>query len=528
MSDLVQLAKKQPEADKVELIELVGGGSYMPKVRDILKEAYGKEVMSTMNVSEAVTKGCGLIGAILSPRMRVEFQVQDALSNTIMVGYHSSLATTPSPVTFIPAINKESTLYVQNCAFPKVFDLSFDRKETFDLHTYYKEPCDEVLAANGSLLLGHWRFSGLPPFRNLQGEVEEDKNVRVAVRFRLNSSGFVTVEAAFVNEEYEEEKEVEVVKKPEEKKEEKDDKKKDSKKDKKEAKKDEKKEKEEEKKVTEIIKKKKTRRIDIDVETLFIHGYSSLQVEELAKSEAKMMHADRMLEETQDAKNAVEAYSYEFRSKAEEGGVLFEYMTEEVRVAFRKACDDAVDWVYGEGEDVECEQYKKKLAELRAEGDRAVQRRKLREELPFVIQETDRLVLAQLGEANRLLVGETHIEKEKLEEIVKKGTEARASLKKDRETLEASAKDVDITLTEFGIRLQATAVEAFAKPIFATPKPTPPPAEEPKAEDAKAEEAGSPKAETKSEAGSPKADAEPKEAGSPKPADGPGAGMEVD
>eukprot|EP01061_Rhynchopus_euleeides_P039186 TRINITY_DN6722_c4_g1_i1.p1 TRINITY_DN6722_c4_g1~~TRINITY_DN6722_c4_g1_i1.p1 ORF type:complete len:809 (+),score=431.42 TRINITY_DN6722_c4_g1_i1:111-2537(+) len=478
MEDLVAKASQGIDVAKLHSIEVVGGGSYMPKVRKILSDAYNRPVSSTMNVAEAVAKGCGLIGAILSPRVRVDFQVQDSLVNDIMIGYHTAAATTPSPVSFITEINKQSTLYAHNCDFPKVYDLKFDRKGSFDLYTYYKEPCQEVQDSNGSLLLGNWTFSDLPVYKNLKGEEDPDKPVTVVVRFRLNSSGFVTVESAAVTEEYEEEVKV----KKEEKK--------DDKKDDKEAE-------------EEIVLKKRTRRIDVTVTTRFMHGLTSVQVEELRKAEEVMYRKDALLLETQDAKNALEAYSYEYRTKAEDGGELFDYMAEAVRTEFKKQCDQVVDWLYGEGEDVTKDDYLKKFSELRKHGDAAMSRKRLREDLPFTFKEAEASILKQMDETNRLLSGETHIEKEKLQEILKKATEAREFLKNEKLGFEKTPKDQDITVTAFQISSKASEVETFARPIFATPKPTPPKEEE-KKEEAKEEkkEEEKPAAETKpSEAG---------------------------
>eukprot|EP01059_Diplonema_ambulator_P026912 TRINITY_DN443_c0_g1_i1.p1 TRINITY_DN443_c0_g1~~TRINITY_DN443_c0_g1_i1.p1 ORF type:complete len:815 (+),score=372.49 TRINITY_DN443_c0_g1_i1:125-2569(+) len=473
-----------PEGASVKAVELVGGGSYMPKVKGILEHAFKMHVSTTLNASEAVAKGCGIVGAILSPRFHVKsFQVQDALVDAIKIGYLSTASSDPSPVSFISDINKETVLYEKNASFPKVFDLSFDRQGAFDLYTYYGEPCPNVANDNGSLLLGHWTLSDLPVAKNLQGEPEPEKPVRVAVRFRLNSSGVVTVDSAAVTEQYEVQEEVE---KKVEKKEGEEDKK------------------EETEKV--MVTKKKSRKIEVVVTPKFIHGLTSGQVEDMAKMEIKMANADRLLTETIDAKNALEGYSYEYRDKVLEGGPLYPYMDEKQREAFKQACSDVTDWVYAEGENSTKEEYVKRLTELRKPGDEAVARMKVREEVPFTFKEAEANVLKQMDEANRLLGGETHIEKAKLEEIVKRGQEALDFFKAEKQGLEATPLFVTPSVTVAQIMGKSNDVANFARPIFATPKPAPP-------KDEKKEEKPADK-----DAASPKAD---------QPAS-PSAGMDVD
>eukprot|EP01064_Diplonema_japonicum_P002539 TRINITY_DN1161_c12_g1_i2.p1 TRINITY_DN1161_c12_g1~~TRINITY_DN1161_c12_g1_i2.p1 ORF type:complete len:815 (+),score=322.45 TRINITY_DN1161_c12_g1_i2:44-2488(+) len=473
MQTLVDTAVTGLNGVKPKSVELVGGGSYMPKVKKILEEAFKQPVMTTLNASEAVAKGCGIIGAILSPRFHVKsFQVQDALVDAIKIGYLSTASTDPSPVSFISAINKETVLYEKNSGFPKVFDLSFDRSQDFDLYTYYGEPCPNVANVNGSLLLGQWTFSDLPVAKTLQGEPEPEKPVKVAVRFRLNSSGIVEVDSASVTEYYEVQEEV--TKKVE----------------KKDGDKDDKKDETEKVKVT----KKKSRKIDIVVTPKFLHGLTSGQVEDMTKEEAKMSNADRLLAETIDAKNALEGYSYDFKNKVSEGGVLHEFLEAKEREAFNAACTEAADWVYGDGENATKEEYVKKLTELRKPGDEATMRMKLRDELPFTFKDAEKSVLGQMDEANRLLGSETHIEKAKLEEIVQKGTEALEFFKKEKQALEATAKHITPTVTVAQVLGKGNDVVNFARPIFATPKPTPP-KEEKKKEEAAPAEASSPKAE---------------------------------
>jgi len=483
MEQLVKRATANVDVEKVHAVEVVGGGSYMPKVKGMLADAFGRSVSTTLNVSEAVAKGCGIIGAILSPRFHVkDFLIQDAVTSDIMIGYHSKESTAPSPVDFTDAINKETSLYAKNCGFPKVFDLSFDRKEDFDLYTYYKED-EAIKSQNGSMLIGHWTFKNLPPFKDAKGTVEEDKKVRVAVRFQLNASGVINVQSATVSEKYEVEekvlKPVDNTPKPAPSL--------------KDVGKPKKTDEELEAEKWEIVTKEKTRKIDVEIVHVKTHGIPVAECAALKKEEARMAAADRLINETMDAKNAVEGYSYEYRSKAEEGGELFAYMSEDVRNAFKKACDEAADWVYGDGDEATKDVYVKKLAELRRPGDAAQARRKLREEIPLVFQTAEAEILKTTDEAQRLLGTAEWIDQSKLEEVQKKAQECRDVMKKDKTVLESTPQHADVLVNPALLTNKVTELTAFARPIFNTPKPAP------KEEEKTEEKPASPKADEKTE-----------------------------
>lgn len=59
-------------------VEIIGGNTRMPAIKDIIAEVYGKFVSTTLNQDEAVARGCALQSAILSPTFRVrDFNVAD-------------------------------------------------------------------------------------------------------------------------------------------------------------------------------------------------------------------------------------------------------------------------------------------------------------------------------------------------------------------------------------------------------------------------------------------------------------------
>ena len=59
-------------------------------------------------------------------------------------------------------------------------------------------------------------------------------------------------------------------------------------------------------------------------------GLSGKVLEKFKQEEFDMALQDKVMEETKERKNAVEAYVYSMRSKLEEGGQLFDYVKEDV------------------------------------------------------------------------------------------------------------------------------------------------------------------------------------------------------
>ena len=48
------------KAENVYAIEIVGGSTRIPKVKQIIKEVFGKDASTTLNADEAVARGCSL------------------------------------------------------------------------------------------------------------------------------------------------------------------------------------------------------------------------------------------------------------------------------------------------------------------------------------------------------------------------------------------------------------------------------------------------------------------------------------
>jgi heat shock protein 4 len=62
----------------VDIVEIVGGGMYMPSIQNKLKEKLGVELSKTLHIAESVARGCAVAAAVISPHYKVnEFAAQD-------------------------------------------------------------------------------------------------------------------------------------------------------------------------------------------------------------------------------------------------------------------------------------------------------------------------------------------------------------------------------------------------------------------------------------------------------------------
>ena len=81
----------------------------------------------------------------------------------------------------------------------------------------------------------------------------------------------------------------------------------------------------------EVIKKKKVLKKDVSVAATAVGGYNQQQLNDYFEAEGRMQSADKLQEDTNEAKNALEAYIYSLRGKLYEGLAPF---VKEVRASF--------------------------------------------------------------------------------------------------------------------------------------------------------------------------------------------------
>jgi len=116
-------------------------------------------------------------------------------------------------------------------------------------------------------------------------------------------------------------------------------------------------------------KKKKTRQFTKVPLTVVsdVFGLTKEQVKNSIELEASMAYEDRLITETADKRNELEAYIYSMRDKLD--GIYKPYGTDIEKNHMQTKMTEAEDWLYGDGFDSTKQQYAKKIEDLRMLGD---------------------------------------------------------------------------------------------------------------------------------------------------------------
>ncbi|CAI0474632.1 unnamed protein product [Linum tenue] len=456
--------------ENVHTVEVIGSASRIPSVFKILTEFFGKEPRRTMNASECVSRGCALQCAILSPTFKVrEFQVHESFPFSIAMTWKGAAPETQNGA----ADSQQSTLvFPRGNALPSIKSLTFYRSETFSVDVQYAETDGLVAPAKiSSYTIG--------PFQATKGE-----RAKVKVKTRLNLHGIVSVESATLLEE--EEVEIPVSKEPATKMDTDDapsdsvppstseadmnaqegnagvengasdagDKpsqmETDSKAD---------------------APKRKVKKSNIPVSELVHGGLPPVDLQKAVEKEFEMALQDRVMEETKDKKNAVEAYVYEMRNKLLDK--YQEFVTEPEREELLTKLQQVEDWLYEDGEDETKGVYIAKLEELKKQGDPIEQRYKESTERGSVI---DQLVYCAKSYREAALSNDKfdHIDMAEKQKVLNECAEAEAWLSEKKQQQDSLPKYATPILLSADLRRKAEALDRVCRPIMTKPKPAPP------------------------------------------------------
>lgn len=84
------LEQARLKKEDIYAVEIVGGATRIPAVKEKISKFFGKELSTTLNADEAVTRGCALQCAILSPAFKVrEFSITDVVPYPISLRWNS-------------------------------------------------------------------------------------------------------------------------------------------------------------------------------------------------------------------------------------------------------------------------------------------------------------------------------------------------------------------------------------------------------------------------------------------------------
>lgn len=190
--------------EQIDSVEMLGGGSRVPWVKELCKEAFGKDLSTTMNQEESVARGCALQAAILSPLYKVrDFKVEDSTPFGVEVGWTGSAADAQAAkddefgdthMAGGEGETKTATVFPDGSLMDLTKMMTFYRKDAFDVKACFSE--GSPLLPNTPKELGNWRVE-LPP-------QEEAKKVKVKAKLTLHGTFSIDGAQLLEEEEYEE------------------------------------------------------------------------------------------------------------------------------------------------------------------------------------------------------------------------------------------------------------------------------------------------------------------------------------
>jgi heat shock protein 4 len=181
------LAQAKLTKEDIDTVEVIGGGSRVPALKERIQSFFGKPLSFTMNADEAMARGCAFSCAILSPVFRVrDFAVQDICSYPIEFAWEKA----PD----IPDEDTSLTVFNRGGVLPSTKILTFYRKQPFDLEARYAQPGE--LPGKQNPWIGRFSVKGVKADAN-------DDFMICRLKARVNIHGILNVESGYYVEEQE-------------------------------------------------------------------------------------------------------------------------------------------------------------------------------------------------------------------------------------------------------------------------------------------------------------------------------------
>ncbi|KAL3880270.1 hypothetical protein ACJMK2_032519 [Sinanodonta woodiana] len=474
--------------DEIYAVEIIGGSSRIPALKDLVTRVFGKEPSTTLNADEAIARGCALQSAILCPTFRVrDFSITECQPYPITLSWGAEIGSEDSMEVF-PLFH----------AVPMSKMLTFYRKEGFTLEVQYTDPQNVPIPDPH---IGTFKIKNITPQAN--GE-----SSKVKVKVRVNNHGIFTVQSASMlekQEEKEEAMETDQSNKDEKQEPISDDSSTNQKadgenqtegkmetdqsegqsaseqnaetqksEDKPQKMDDNKGEKENDDKKDKKKKKKNgVKSLDLPIESL-VPQLPQQIIHELLEKENRMIMQDKLEKEKNDAKNAVEEYVYDMREKLY--GTYEVFCKEEDREKFSKLLGDTEDWLYGEGDDQGKQVYLDKLAELKKYGQIISDRCSEYERRPQAFEELGsalQQVYKFLDHWEQKDEKYSHIEKSDVDKVQKCWKEKSDWYEKQFNAVKNMKTYDDPVILVSQIQQQKQNLEYMCNPIINKPKPKP-------------------------------------------------------
>uniref|UniRef100_A0A8C9U6V9 Heat shock 70 kDa protein 4L n=1 Tax=Serinus canaria TaxID=9135 RepID=A0A8C9U6V9_SERCA len=441
------------QREDIYSIEIVGGATRIPAVKEQISNFFCKEISTTLNADEAVARGCALQCAILSPAFKVrEFSITDVVPYSITLRWKSSYEEGTG----------ECEVFSKNHAAPFSKVITFHKKEPFDLEAYYTHP-QEVPYPDSRI--GRFTIQNVGP-------QHDGDNSKVKVKVRVNIHGLFSVASASIIEKQSVEGEhndtpmdtesASVQKSQAEQQNQADEETENAGTETKAA------SGEKQDHPSQPKAKTKVKSIDLPIQASLCRQLGQDLINSYIENEGKMMMQDKLEKERNDAKNAVEEYVYEFRDKL--CGAFEKFITEELTLML----EDTENWLYEDGEDQPKQVYMDKLQELKKFGQPIQERCMEHEERPKVLNELGKKIqlLMKAVEAYKNKDEKyDHLDPAEMEKVEKYINEAMNWLNSKMNAQNKLSLTQDPVVKVAEILAKSKELDSFCNPILSKPKP---------------------------------------------------------
>uniref|UniRef100_A0A8C0VEG2 Heat shock 70 kDa protein 4 n=1 Tax=Cyanistes caeruleus TaxID=156563 RepID=A0A8C0VEG2_CYACU len=454
------LEQAKLKKEDIYAVEIVGGTTRIPAVKEKISKFFGKEVSTTLNADEAVARGCALQCAILSPAFKVrEFSITDLIPYPISLRW-----------------NSDCEVFPKNHAAPFSKVLTFYRKEPFTLEAYYSSP-KELPYPDPAI--AHFLVQKVTPQTDgSSSKVKVKVRVNIHGIFSVSSASLVEVHKSDENEEPMETdqhaKEEEVTDsllpaaqnphgaqleqqqtQPENKTCQADSK---------------------DKKVDQPPQAKKakvkTTTVDLPIENQLVWQIGKDMLNLFIENEGKMIMQDKLEKERNDAKNAVEEYVYEMRDKL--CGVYEKFVSEDDRNSFTLKLEDTEIWLYEDGEDQPKQIYIDKLAELKTLGQPIQARFQESEERPKAFEDLGKQIQQYMKAVHAFKAKDElyeHLDEGDVAKVEKSTNEAMEWMNNNLNLQNKRSLTLDPVIKAKDIQAKAKELASICNPIVNKPKP---------------------------------------------------------
>uniref|UniRef100_A0A4W2DFW2 Heat shock 70 kDa protein 4 n=1 Tax=Bos indicus x Bos taurus TaxID=30522 RepID=A0A4W2DFW2_BOBOX len=429
------LEQAKLKKEDIYAVEIVGGATRIPAVKEKISKFFGKEISTTLNADEAVTRGCALQCAILSPAFKVrEFSITDVVPYSISLRWNSPAEEGSS----------DCEVFSKNHAAPFSKVLTFYRKEPFTLEAYYSSPQDLPYPDPA---IAQFSVQKVTP-------QSDGSSSKVKVKVRVNVHGIFSVSSASLVEVHKFEENEEPMETDQNAKEE--------------------------------------EKMQVDQEEPHVEeqqqqtpAENRVESEEM---EGKMIMQDKLEKERNDAKNAVEEYVYEMRDKL--SGEYEKFVSEDDRNNFTLKLEDTENWLYEDGEDQPKQVYVDKLAELKNLGQPIKMRFQESEERPKLFDELGKQIQQYMKVISSFKNKEDqydHLDAADMLKVEKSMNEAMEWMNNKLNLQNKQSLTMDPVVKAKEIEAKIKELTSICSPIISKPKPK---VELPKEEQKNAEQNG--------------------------------------